>query len=81
MGESGGTQSDLYRNPLGDVYDQLYIGIVVVVGSAWDGYIVVRHFDILYRRATHRQSRQLFFQRFQGNDLDISMESFNENNL
>lgn len=62
MGESGegGTQSDLYRNPLGDVYDQLYIGIVVVVGSAWDGNIVVRHFDILYRRATQRQSHQLF---------------------
>lgn len=62
MGESGdgGAPSDLYRDPLGDVHYQLYVGIVVVVGAAGYGYIVVRHFDILYRRATQRQSHQLF---------------------
>ena len=43
--------NELYldRDPLGDVHDQLYVGVVVVVGAPRHGHIVVRHFDVLYK--------------------------------
>lgn len=48
--EGGSELKHLHRDPLGDVHDQLDIGIVVVVGSPTDRYVVVCHFDVFCRQ-------------------------------
>lgn len=40
--------SHLHRDPLGNVHDELHIGVVVVIGSSWDRDVLVRHLDVFW---------------------------------
>lgn len=45
-------------DPLGDVHDQLHVGVVVVVGPPGDRHVVICHFDVLWRTARGRGEGQ-----------------------
>lgn len=42
-----GTWWHLNRYALGNVQDELHIGVVVVVSPSWHRYVVICHFDVL----------------------------------
>lgn len=50
VGRRGHRPTYLHGDPLGDVHNQLHVGVVVVVGPPGDGDVLVCHLDILWRQ-------------------------------
>lgn len=48
---SGAVNHHLHRDSLGNVYDELHVGIVVVIGPPWDRNVLICHLDVFCSEA------------------------------